>query len=80
MLWIRPLPCLLFMVAAIAPIVPLVRRGVGGSMMRGFRAGAHRPTPRQLLERRLAGGEITKEPYDATQRDIDSPAAHRSAA
>jgi putative membrane protein len=45
---------------------------------RGFRLpwcgmmGDHsRETPRQILDRRYASGEITKEQYDETKRNLD---------
>ena len=71
--WIFPLLCLVFMVAM---MIMMFRRG-GGCMPFG---GGHRgrtandgETPRQILDRRYASGQISKEQYAAMRRDLNEP-------
>ena len=66
MFWIFPLLCLLFMA--------FMMIGCGGMLFRfrhGGRHGDGRETPRQILERRYASGEIGKEQYDAVRADLN---------
>ena len=71
--WIFPILCLIFMVT----MVFLIFRRAGGCCM-PMRHGPAEPrvdareTPRQILDRRLASGEITKQEYEETRRRIDS--------
>jgi putative membrane protein len=71
--WIFPLLCLIFMVAM---MVMMFRRGsacmpLGGSH-RG-RTANDGETPRQILDRRYASGQIGKEQYAAMRRDLNEP-------
>ena len=66
MFWIFPLLCLVFMA--------FMMIGCGGMFSRfhhGGRRGDGGETPRQILERRYANGEIGKEQYDAMRRDLN---------
>jgi len=71
--WIFPLLCFIFMAAMIF----LFFRRAGGCCM-PMRHGPAAPrteareTPRQILDRRLAGGEVTREEYEETRRRIGS--------
>lgn len=70
--WIFPLLCAIFMVIM---MLMMFRRGAGGCMPfggAGPRAGSGGETPRQILDRRYAGDEITRERYDQMKRDIAS--------
>ena len=72
MFWIFPLFCLLFMVVM---MFMMFRRGRFGCMPFGDGAG-HRmddrhETPRRILDRRYANGEITKEQYEQMKRDLE---------
>ena len=63
--WILPLLCLLFMAVMMI--------GCSGMMFRfrhGARRGDGRETPRQIVDRRFAHGEIGKEQYDAIRREL----------
>jgi putative membrane protein len=76
MFWIFPLLCLIFMVAM---MVMMFRRGGCMPMRRGpsdWRNGT-RETPRQILDRRLASGELTREQYEVMRRDLAAPGAVR---
>ena len=71
--WIFPFLCFIFMVAMIFMIF---RRAGGGCMPMCHGAAEPRndarETPRQILDRRLASGEVTKQEYEETRRRIDS--------
>lgn len=71
MFWIFPLLCLVFMAVM---MLTMVRRG-GGCIPMGRRDmspnGGHE-TPRQILDRRLASGQINREQYDVMRRDIEA--------
>lgn len=76
MFWIFPLLGMIVMV-----VMMFMRGGMGcmhsgGST--GHRADDRHETPRQILDRRYASGEITREQYEQTKRDIE--AAQDSAA
>jgi putative membrane protein len=66
--WIFPLLCMVFMV-----FIMMFRHG-GGCMPFGIghrgRAGNGSENPQQILNRRYANGEITKEQYEAMRRDM----------
>ena len=62
-MWIFPT---LFLVILILLLV----RG-SGWLSRDDSRGEHRETAREILDRRYANGEITKEQYDQMKRDID---------
>lgn len=71
--WIFPLLCLIFM-----GVMMFMMFRSGGCMPMGrrdSRSNANRETPRQILDRRLARGEITRERYDAMRRDIETTGA-----
>ena len=71
MFWIFPLLCLLFMAAM---MFVMFRRG-GGCMptdRRDTSSERTRDTPRQILDRRLASGQITLEQYDSMRRDLEA--------
>ena len=65
LMWIFPL---LFFVVMIGMMGVFWRRGLGaGCAMKGD----HRPeVPRQILDRRYAAGELTKEQYDEMRRNV----------
>jgi uncharacterized membrane protein len=71
--WIFPFLCFILMVAI---IFIMFRRAGGCSMpMRHGPAEARidaRETPRQILDRRLASGEITGQEYEEMRRRIES--------
>jgi putative membrane protein len=70
MFWIFPLLCLIFMVAM---MFMMFRRGGAGCLPfgRGARTGNGGETPAQILDRRYASGQITKEQYQAMRRDLN---------
>jgi uncharacterized membrane protein len=71
--WIFPILCFLFMVAMIF----MIFRRAGGCCM-SMRQGPAEPrndareTPRQILDRRLASGEVTQQEYEEMRRHIES--------
>lgn len=70
MFWIFPLLCLIFMGVM---MFMMFRRG-GGCMPMGRRdmsPNGARETPRQILDRRLASGQIDREQYDLMRRDLE---------
>lgn len=72
MFWIFPLFGLIFMLVM---MFIMFRRGRFGCMPFGGGAG-HRTddrheTPRRILDRRYANGEITKEQYEQMKRDLE---------
>ncbi len=76
MFWIFPLLCLIFMVAM---MFMMFRRG-GGCMPMGRRdtsPNGARETLRQILDRRLASGQITREQYDSIRRDLETSGGDR---
>lgn len=60
----------------VAMIFMIFRRAGGGCMPMRHRPAEPRidvrETPRQILDRRLAGGEITKQEYEEMRRRIES--------
>lgn len=77
MFWIFPFLCLIFMGVM---MFMMLRRG-GGCMPMGRRfqapADGTLETPRQILDRRLASGEINREQYDSIRRDLDASGGGR---
>lgn len=70
--WIFPLLCFVFVVAMIF----LILRRAGGCCMPMRHSPAEgrtdaRETPRQILDRRLANGEIANQEYEETRRRIE---------
>lgn len=65
--WFFPLICLVFMIAM---MFMMCRHGGCVSMHRGARAGGggERETPRQILDRRFASGEIAGDEYEKLKR------------
>jgi uncharacterized membrane protein len=78
MFWIFPLLCIVFMGAM---MFMMFRRGGGCCMpmRRDSASGPESPreTPRQILDRRLACGELTREQYNTMRRDLDAPGGVR---
>ena len=75
MFWIFPLLCLAFM----AVMMVMCLRGGRTSSGRRFATppdGGHE-TPRQILDRRLAGGQIGHEQYDQMRRDLEASGGAR---
>jgi len=73
--WIVPVLCLLLMVGMIVAMVLLARRGgcACGPMWRPTSAGPHAgDTPRQILDRRLAAGELSRDQYDGIRKDLET--------
>jgi uncharacterized membrane protein len=70
--WLFPLLCLVVLAGM---MFMMFRRGGCMPMVRRSRTSPDRAqeTPRQLLDRRLAGGQITREQYDSIRRDIETP-------
>jgi uncharacterized membrane protein len=71
--WIFPILCFIFMVTLV--FVVFRRAGTCCTPMRHGPAGPRidaRETPRQILDRRLASGEITNQEYQETRRRIES--------
>ena len=69
--WLFPLLCMIFMVA----MMFMLFRRAGGCCMPGRQGRADAPkdareTPRQILDRRYAAGEITQQQYESMKRDI----------
>ena len=64
LMWIFPLLFLIVM------IVFLFRRGPG-CYWRGGRREDRRESPREILDRRYASGEITKEQYEEMKRTLE---------
>lgn len=55
-------------------VAALVRRPAGGGAEPAAGAGpGSRETPLEILKRRLASGEITREEYEALKREVTSP-------
>jgi len=52
------------------PLVLIVIVGVALYYFNRRNGGADAPTPRAILDRRYAAGEITKEQYDQMKRDL----------
>lgn len=70
--WIFPMLCMIFMVIM---MIAMFRRGSGCMPFgRGTEHGTNRgrDTPQQILDRRYASGEISKEQYEAMRRDLNS--------
>lgn len=69
--WFFPLLCLIFMIGM---MFMMFRHGGCMSMFRGARAGRdeERETPRQILDRRLASGEIARDQYETLKRALQS--------
>lgn len=65
LMWIFPL---LFFVVMIGMIGAFWRRGLGRGC--GMRGDHRYETPRQILDRRYAAGELTKEQYDEMRRNV----------
>ncbi len=65
-MWIFPLTGLIIAVIFLAMFL----RGAG-PFCRGDRDEARRETPRQILDRRYASGEITQEQYEEMKRNIE---------
>jgi uncharacterized membrane protein len=71
--WIFPILCFIFMVTMIYFV--LRRAGVCCMPMRHGPAEPRidaRETPRQILDRRLASGEVTNQDYEETRRRLES--------
>ena len=69
--WFFPLLCLIFMIGM---MFMMFRHGGCMSMLHGPRAGRgeERETPRQILDRRLASGEIARDQYEALKRALQA--------
>jgi len=69
--WIFPLLCMIFMAMM---MLTMFRRGTCMPMRRGPAVPPNegRETARQILDRRLASGEITRTQHEQLRRDIDS--------
>lgn len=74
--WVFPLLC---MVAMVFMMVRMWRGGGCMPMGRSFDQGPSgtRETPQQILQRRLAAGEITPEQYSAIRRELESAGGFR---
>ena len=73
MFWIFPLFCLIFMVVMLFMMFWRGRVGCmpfGGGI--GHRTDDRHETARQILDRRYANGEITKEQYQQMRHDMES--------
>ena len=71
--WLFPLFCLIFMVVMMFMMFWRGRFGCmhfGGGT--GHRTDDRHETSHQILDRRYANGEITKEQYQQMRRDIES--------
>lgn len=69
--WFFPLLCLVFMIGM---MFMMFRRGGCMSMYSHAQTGRgeEHETPRQILDRRLASGEIAKDQYEALKRALQS--------
>jgi putative membrane protein len=69
--WFFPLLCLVFMIGM---MFMMLRHGGCMSMSRGPRTGrgGERETPREILDRRFASGEIAQDQYEALKRALQS--------
>lgn len=70
--WLFPLLCLVFMIGM---IFMMFRHGGCMSMFRGRRSGRGEApeTPREILDRRLASGEIPRDQYETLKRALQAP-------
>lgn len=70
--WFFPLFCLIFMIGM---MFMMFRMAGCMSMHRGPRAGRgeERETPRQILDRRFASGEIASDQYETLKRALQAP-------
>ena len=64
-MWIFPLLFLIVMIL-------LLFRGVPGCFWRSSRRDDRRESPREILDRRYANGEITREQYEEMKRVLGS--------
>jgi putative membrane protein len=64
--WIFPLLCLLF-----TALMMLGCRGMRFGFGHGGASCRGRESAREILERRYAGGEISKEQYEAMRRELN---------
>jgi len=69
--WLFSLLCLIFMIGM---MFMMFRIGGCMSMFRGPRTGRgdERETPRQILDRRFASGEIAKDQYETLKRALQA--------
>jgi putative membrane protein len=69
--WFFPLLCLIFMIGM---MFMMFRHGGCMSMFHGpqTRGGEERETPRQILDRRFASGEIAQDQYEALKRALQA--------
>ena len=65
--WIFPFFCLAFMV-----VMMIACGGLFMRFGRRARGGSGRETARQILERRYASGDVSKDQFNAMRRDLDS--------
>lgn len=75
MFWILPL--LLLCLMCMVPMALMMLRGGGGRWMPFWGCGpsspeSESPTPRQILDRRYATGEITDERYQAMRAELEA--------
>jgi uncharacterized membrane protein len=67
------------MIFMVGMMVMMFRRGGCMGMRRHHPDSPTEPreTPRQILDRRLASGELTREQYDAMRRALETPSGSR---
>lgn len=66
LMWIIPL----LIIVGIVLLVAVLFRG-SNSFWRGQRRSDMRETPREILDRRYASGEVTKEQYEEMKRTLE---------
>jgi putative membrane protein len=49
-----------------------IRSFTGGDSASSLQAGGVRPTPLEILHRRYASGEVSREEYETIRRDLNS--------
>ncbi len=67
-MWIFPFT---FLIIAVVFLALMFRGGAGPFCGGSRRDEPQRETPRQILDRRYAGGEITKEQYEEMKRNLE---------